>query len=88
MFLQKLENDVDVLESFKNSISGYVNWWTRVNMSSFQQAESIEQLSREYSGERNEKVVKKWEQISNDFRKYTDKVIISPCLFNCELFTC
>jgi len=57
-------------------------------MSSFQQAESIEQLSREYSGERNEKVVKKWEQISNDFRKYTDKVIISPCLFNCELFTC
>jgi len=88
VFLQKLENDVDVLESFKNSISGYVNWWTRVNMSSFQQAESIEQLSREYSGERNEKVVKKWEQISNDFRKYTDKVIISPCLFNCELFTC
>ena len=89
MFLQKLENDVDILESFKNSISGYVNWWTRMNMSMNQQAESIEQLSRMYSNERNKKVVDKWEQISDDFRKYTDRVSRSPhCFFNFESVTC
>jgi len=86
---QNLENNVDVLESFKNSISGYVNWWTRMTMSMNQQAESIEELSRMYSNERNKKVVEKWERISDDFRKYTDRVSRSPrCFFNCELVTC
>jgi len=55
VFLQKLENNVDILESFKNSISGYVNWWTRMDMSMNQQAGSIEELSQKYSGERNKK---------------------------------
>ena len=88
MFLQKLENNVDILESFKNSISGYVNWWTRMDMSMNQQAGSIEELSQKYSGERNKKVVAKWEQISDDFRKYTDRVSRSPhCFFNFESVT-
>jgi len=43
-------------------------------MSLSQQEGSIEELSRVYSGERNKKVVEKWEKISDDFRNYTDKV--------------
>jgi len=78
---QNLENNVDVLEFFKNSISGYVSWWTRMNMSMSHQAMSIEQLSEECLGERNKKVMEKWEQIRNDFEKYRDKVSRSPYRF-------
>jgi len=54
-------------------------------MSLSQQADSIEELSRMYSGERNKKVVEKWEKISDDFRKYTDKVRRSPYrLLHCK----
>jgi len=59
-----------------------------MDMSMNQQAGSIEELSRVYSGERNKKVVAKWEQISDDFRKYTDKASRSPhYLFNFESVT-
>jgi len=73
--LQQLEKDLHILESFKDSISQYVAWWTRMNMAMSFQATSCEELTRLNNDLRKNKVAEKWQNLSKEFQNYTAKVV-------------
>jgi len=73
-YLFSLEKNGEVLEIFRESVSRYVTWWTRMHMLMSQQANSSEELSKMYSAIIKGNVKWKWENLAIDFQEYADKV--------------
>ena len=69
-----LEKAAEVLEHFRSSVSSYVTWWTRMNMSMTQHANSSDEILRAYCELRKTKIIEKWEKLGAIFESYSDKV--------------
>jgi hypothetical protein len=67
-----LENEV--LETFSASVSEYMSWWISIGMSAAAQNARAEQLVFDYSSLRERAVIKRWEELREEYINYPNKV--------------
>ncbi|KAF9552215.1 hypothetical protein CPC08DRAFT_768465 [Agrocybe pediades] len=72
--LNKLEDDVSILEEFSRCVSLFISWWIKMKMSQASLAARAHHVFVNYNALRERSVVQKWEQLKQSYVEYCDEI--------------
>lgn len=84
--LNDLEGGLDALEKFSSCVSSYVSWWNVINMTHVSQTTRLDQVVVNYNSLRYKDVVKKWEELGQEYVEYSQKVSVCSNSFTSSFF--